>query len=64
MTAGTQLPFEQADPLQFSPLLRELAGSGVIHRVRTAPGDPAWLVTGHAEVVRLFDDSRLGLAHP
>lgn len=64
MAAVPQLPFEQAHPLQFAPLLRELQATGSIHRVRTAFGDPAWLVTGHAEVVRLFDDDRLGLAHP
>jgi cytochrome P450 len=62
--AVAQLPFEQAHPLQFAPALRELQGKGVIHRVRTALGDPAWLVTGHAQVVRLFDDDRLGLSHP
>ncbi len=58
-----QLPFEQAHPLQLAPALRELQGNGVIHRVRTALGDPAWLVTSHPEVLRLLDDDRLGLAH-
>ncbi|HTY32552.1 cytochrome P450 [Mycobacterium sp.] len=47
-----------------APGLRELQTSGVVHRVRTPVGDPAWLVTGHAEVLRLLDDDRLGLAHP
>jgi cytochrome P450 len=64
MTAVVQLPFEQAHPLQFAPMLRELQGKGAVHRIRTALGDPAWLVTGHAEVLRLLDDDRLGLAHP
>jgi pentalenolactone synthase len=50
--------------LQFAPALRGLQGSGVVHRVRTPVGDPAWLVTGHAEVLRLYDDDRLGVAHP
>lgn len=63
MTSAAQLPFAQANPLQFAPLLRELQTRAVIHRVRTALGDPAWLVTGHAEVMRLLDDDRLGLAH-
>jgi len=37
---------------------------GTVRRVRTAVGDAAWLVTGHAEVRRLLDDDRLGRAHP
>jgi cytochrome P450 len=64
MVAVPQLPFEQAHPLQFPPGLRELQAKGVVHRVRTPVGDPAWLVTGHAEVLRLYDDDRLGVAHP
>lgn len=64
MVAVPQLPFEQAHPLQFAPGLRELQAKGVVHRVRTPVGDPAWLVTGHAEVLRLYDDDRLGVAHP
>lgn len=59
-----QLPFERAHPLQFAPLLRELQDKGVIHRVRTEVGDFAWLVTGHAEVQRLYGDERLGQSHP
>jgi cytochrome P450 len=64
MVAAPQLPFERAHPLQFAPGLRELQAKGVVHRVRTPVGDPAWLVTGHAEVARLYDDDRLGVAHP
>jgi cytochrome P450 len=64
MVAVPQLPFEQAHPLQFAPGLRKLQAKGVVHRVRTPVGDPAWLVTGHAEVARLYDDDRLGVAHP
>jgi cytochrome P450 len=64
MVTVAQLPFAQAHPLQFAPRLRELQANGVVHRVRTAVGDPAWLVTGHAEVQRLYDDERLGLSHP
>jgi len=64
MVAAPQLPLEQAHPLQFAPSLRELQANGVVHRVRTPAGDPAWLVTGHAEVLRLYDDDRLGVAPP
>jgi pentalenolactone synthase len=61
--AATQLPFEQTNPLQFAPQLRELQAKGPIHRVRTDVGDPAWLVTRNADVRRLLDDDRLGRAH-
>jgi cytochrome P450 len=59
-----QLPFEQAHPLETAPLLRQLQDEGVIHRVRTAVGDQAWLVTGYEEVRRLLSDERLGRSHP
>lgn len=59
-----QLPFEQPDPLRVAPRLRELQSQGAVHRVRTAVGDAAWLVTGHAQVRRLLDDDRLGRGHP
>jgi cytochrome P450 len=59
-----QLPFEQAHPLDVAPLLRQLQQDGVIHRVRTAVGDLAWLVTGYEEVRRLLADERLGRSHP
>jgi len=64
MSAPTQLPFEQTHPLQVAPSLRTLRSEGTVHRVRTAVGDEAWLVTGHAEVRRLLADDRLGRAHP
>jgi len=65
VVAPVQLPFEQADPLQFPPRLRQLQAQGTVHRVRTAVGDEAWLVTRHREVRRLLDDERLGRrAHP
>ncbi|MBQ0925799.1 cytochrome P450 [Saccharopolyspora endophytica] len=64
MSATVQLPFEQVDPLRVAPRLRELQSQGPVHRVRTAVGDEAWLVTGHAQVRRLLDDDRLGRAHP
>ncbi|PRX51499.1 pentalenolactone synthase [Prauserella shujinwangii] len=64
MNPVARLPFEQESPLQVPPLLRELQQRGTVHRVRTAVGDEAWLVTGHAEVRRLLDDDRLGRSHP
>lgn len=64
MVAPVQLPFEQADPLQVAPLLRQLLTRGPIHRVRTAVGDEAWLVTGYEQVRRLLADERLGRSHP
>jgi cytochrome P450 len=59
-----QLPFEQADPLEVAPSLRQLQHDGVIHRVRTPVGDQAWLVTGYEEVRSLLTDERLGRSHP
>jgi cytochrome P450 len=64
MTSPAELPFEQAHPLQAPPELRALQAQGPVHRVRTATGDPAWLVTGSQEVRRLLDDPRLGRSHP
>jgi cytochrome P450 len=37
---------------------------GTVHRVRTAVGHEAWLVTDHGHVRRLLDDERLGRSHP
>jgi len=45
-------------------LLRQLQQDGVVHRVRTAVGDQAWLVTGYEEARRLLADERLGRSHP
>ena len=59
-----QLPFDQAHPLDVAPLLRQLQQDGVVHQVRTAVGDQAWLVTGYEEVRRLLADDRLGRSHP
>jgi pentalenolactone synthase len=64
MTALAQLPLEQPSLLQAAPQLRALAAQGPIHEIRTATGDPAWLVTGYEEVWRLLADSRLGRSHP
>jgi cytochrome P450 len=59
-----QLPFRQSDPVQLPPTLRELQSEGAVHRVRTAVGDEAWLVTDYTQVRSLFDDDRLGRSHP
>ncbi|PZG56674.1 cytochrome P450 [Spongiactinospora gelatinilytica] len=47
-----------------APGLRRLQQQGPIHAIRTAVGDPAWLVTGYAQVRALLDDDRLGRSHP
>jgi cytochrome P450 len=64
VTRAVQLPFEQPYPLQAAPLLRELQALGPVHRIRTAVGDEAWLVTGYEQVRGLLDDDRLGRSHP
>jgi cytochrome P450 len=64
VTPVAQLPFEQPHPLQVSPALRALQAQGPIHRVRTATGDQAWLITGYELMNRLLSDSRLGRSHP
>ncbi|RJL35471.1 cytochrome P450 [Bailinhaonella thermotolerans] len=64
MSSPPSLPFDRPDPLRPDPRLRELQATGPVHRVRTAVGDPAWLVTGYEQVRRLLDDPRLGRSHP
>ncbi|MFD9869920.1 cytochrome P450 [Streptomyces niveus] len=64
MSTPAQLPFEQTNVLRLAPGLRTLQSRGAVHRVRTAEGDEAWLVTGHAWVRQLLDDDRLGRSHP
>ncbi|MEU0134827.1 cytochrome P450 [Streptomyces sp. NPDC006296] len=64
MSNPAQLPFEQTNVLQLAPGLRTLRSQGAVHRVRTAGGEDAWLVTGHAQVAQLLDDDRLGRSHP
>lgn len=63
MTASVQLPFRQDHPLRSSEELQTLQSRGPIHKVLTAVGHEAWLVTGYAEVRRLMDDERLGRTH-
>jgi len=64
VTALAQLPFEQAWPVASAPGLRALQAQGAVHKVRTATGDQAWLVTGYEEVRQLLADPRLGRSHP
>jgi cytochrome P450 len=64
MTSAVQLPFDQPVPLLPAPLLRRLQAAGPVHRIRTAVGDDAWLVTGYEQVRGLLDDDRLGRSHP
>ena len=59
-----QLPFEKPSPFLTAPLLRELQAAGPVHRIRTAVGDEAWLVTDYQQVRSLLDDDRLGRSHP
>jgi cytochrome P450 len=59
-----QLPFDQPHPLRIPQRTRELQRAGVIHPVRTAGGDDAWLVTDYAEIRKLLTDDRLGQSHP
>ena len=60
---GLEVPPDGSEVL-VAPLLRQLQQDGVVHRVRTAAGDLAWLVTGYEEVRRLLADERLGRSHP
>lgn len=64
MTTPVQLPLKQAHPLQPARGLRALQARGSVHRVRTATGDPAWLVTGYQDVQQLLADPRIGRSHP
>ncbi|GAA3646111.1 hypothetical protein GCM10022267_36030 [Lentzea roselyniae] len=64
MVSPAQLPFEQSHPLQLAPQLRALQSQGAVHRVRTAVGHEAWLVTDYAHVRELLADDRLGRSHP
>jgi cytochrome P450 len=59
-----KLPLDQPDPLEPPVGLRGLQLRGSVHPVITAVGDPAWLVTGRAEVLTWLDDERLGRSHP
>lgn len=59
-----RLPFARPRLLDPAPLLAQLRDAAPVSRVVTAAGDPAWLVTGYAEVRALFADPRLGRSSP
>lgn len=63
-TTLPQLPFDRPGVLDVAPLYAELRERAPVTAVRTATGDPAWLVTGYAECRALFADPRLGRSHP
>ncbi|MCF7551732.1 cytochrome P450 [Pseudonocardia sp. WMMC193] len=63
-TTLPQLPFDRPGVLDIAPLYAELRERAPVTAVRTATGDPAWLVTGYAECRALFADPRLGRSHP
>jgi cytochrome P450 monooxygenase len=58
------LAYEEPPMLSANPLLRRLQREAPITRVRTLPGDEAWLVTGYDEVRSLAADRRIGRTHP
>ncbi|AHC27427.1 MULTISPECIES: cytochrome P450 [Mycobacteriaceae] len=58
-----RLPFAREGLFTPSSEHRALQARGTIHRVLTAVGDSAWLVTGYEAVRLLFDDERVGRAH-
>jgi pentalenolactone synthase len=62
--SAAALPFERIDLLRIPPVLRDLQARGPVHLVRTAVGDPAWLVTDYAEVKKLLAGDALGRSHP
>ena len=64
MAAEVRLPFQRAGPLEAAPQLRALQAKGPVHKILTACGDPAFLVTGYEEVRHLLADPRLGRSHP
>lgn len=62
--AAGRLPSDDVRPLQAAPRIQALQAEGPVRKIRTATGDPAWLVTHYDEVRRLLTDSRLGRSHP
>lgn len=63
-TSPVRLPLHQEHPLAEPSGLADLLAGRAIQRVLTPVGDPAWLVTGHAQVRALLNDDRLGRSHP
>ncbi|OZM70776.1 cytochrome P450 [Amycolatopsis antarctica] len=64
MSAAIWLPFEQPGPVDVAPVLSALQAEGAVHRVHTAVGDEAWLITSYPLVRDLLADERLGRSHP
>ncbi|MBT2211279.1 cytochrome P450 [Actinomadura sp. NEAU-AAG7] len=64
MTDQIQLPLDLPHPARPQRNLRELQKRAPVHRVTTAVGAPAWLVTGYHEIRGLLGDARLGRSHP
>ena len=64
MSSSITLPLDQPDPLAAPVGLRVMQQQSAVHRVTTAVGHPAWLVTGRDEVLAWLDDDRLGRSHP
>jgi cytochrome P450 monooxygenase len=58
------LAYEEPPMLSANPFLRRLQDEGPIIKVRTLPGDEAWLVTGHDAIRQLTSDRRIGRTHP
>lgn len=63
MAAQIQLPLDPPHPARLQSNLGALQKLGPVHRVSTAVGDPAWLVTGYQEIKELLADPRLGRSH-
>lgn len=64
--AHDEPPVVGIDPpgvLTLSPLRLRLQQQAGVCPIRTPVGDPAWLVTRHAEVATLLTDNRLGRSH-
>ncbi|WP_060712058.1 hypothetical protein [Pseudonocardia sp. HH130629-09] len=55
-TEPPQLPFDRPNIIDVAPLYAVLRREGPVVPVRTPVGDPAWLVTRHAEARALFAD--------
>src|SRR5690242_6896221 len=62
--ANPRLPFTRPNVLEIAPLYAVLRREAPLVKVTTPAGDPAWLVTSHAEARAVFSDARFGRSHP
>ncbi len=62
--AAPRLPFDRPNALEVAPEYAALREQSPITLVTSPAGDPAWLVTGYAEVRQIFGDARFGRRHP